>query len=146
MRMPLIATLALGIALVGCPGRNQLAGISDSTYVSVMARLHRIETDDRLSREERDSMRVVVLNEEALTPEQLEAAARVLAQDPQRAQDVWLAIERKSAEPVTAPETPVRPARPVPQAPAGDTGARRRSVLPSDTQPSPGSGGRPRPG
>jgi hypothetical protein len=91
--------LALALLLLsstGCPGDGQLAGISDSTFVDVMARLHQIETDERLSREERDSLRQLTLQEEDLSPERLEEAARSLAREPERALAIWQAIERKS--------------------------------------------------
>lgn len=130
-----MGALIVCLLLAGCPGRNEWAGMSDSTFVDVMARLHRIETDDRLSREERDSLRRVVLQEEELTPEQLEAAARMLATDAQRAQDVWQAIERKSGEPATAPETPVRRARPEPEAPPQDTVPRGEPVPMRGSEP-----------
>ncbi len=89
------ALVLLLLGTVACPGRGQLAGMSDSTFVAVMARLHRIDADERLSREERDSLRQQALQEEGLEPEQLEEAARSLADDPERALAIWRAIERR---------------------------------------------------
>ncbi len=90
-----LVLLALLLASVACPGRRDLAGMSDSTFVAVMARLHRIDADERLSREERDSLRQETLQEEGLQPEQLEEAARSLADNPERALAIWRAIERR---------------------------------------------------
>jgi hypothetical protein len=91
-----IAAALLLLSVTACPQNSQLAGMTDSTFVDVMARLHQIETDERLSREERDSLRLVALQEEDLSPEQLEEAARSLAREPERALAIWQAIERKS--------------------------------------------------
>lgn len=89
------ALILLLFTSVACPGRRDLAGMSDSTFVAVMARLHRIDVDERLSREERDSLRQETLQEEGLRPEQLEEAARSLADNPERALAIWRAIERR---------------------------------------------------
>ncbi len=97
------ALLVLLLASLACPGRRDLAGMSDSTFVDVMARLHRIDADERLSREERDSLRRETLQEEGLRPEQLEEAARSLADNPERALAIWRAIERRVDQP---PELP----------------------------------------
>jgi hypothetical protein len=108
------ALACLVFLTAGCPGRNQLEGMSDSTFVDVMARLHRVEMDQRLVREQRDSVRAIILEERGITPEQLESAAQSLAAQPDRAIALWQAIEQRSQYPDAPPPDPMIPAIPGP--------------------------------
>src|SRR5688572_21376308 len=101
MRTPLVASHVLLVVLVavgtaaGCR-RSQLAsGVSDSTYVAVMADLKRVQNALGLDSTQRAARRDSILQGRGLTPAQLQAAARELAQNPSRAQTVWQAIERR---------------------------------------------------
>lgn len=93
----LILLAALGPAL-GC-GRSELAtGISDSTFVSVMADLKRVNDTPGMDSAQRAARRDSILQGRGLTPAELETAARHLAQNPGRAQTVWQAVERRAAD------------------------------------------------
>jgi len=83
---------ALLVAPVAC-SENDL-GISDSLYVQTMAELQRVQRE-RGPAERRDS----VLEASGVTPEQLEEAAMKLAEQPQRAAELWRAIDRQSRLP-----------------------------------------------
>jgi hypothetical protein len=82
--------------------------VDDSTFVATVARLHAIERKYELSSAARDSLRRAVLQEQGLSPDDLERQARHYADDPARASAIWGAISRKSAS-VTAdtPRTPL---------------------------------------
>jgi len=82
----------------------------DSTFVATLSDLRRIETDTSLDVTMRDSTRRLILRRHKVTSTQLEAAARILAQSPARASDLWRQIESvprptvlKTARPVAAP-------------------------------------------
>jgi hypothetical protein len=93
----LVVLVVLGTA-GGCR-RSQLAGgLSDSAYVAVMADLKRVHDAPGMDSAQRASRRDSILQSHGLTPAQLEAAARQLADNPGRAQTVWQAIERRSAD------------------------------------------------
>ena len=93
----LVVLVVLGTA-AGCR-RSQLAGgISDSTYVAVMADLKRVQDAPGMDSAQRVARRDSILRSRGLTPARLEAVARQLAHDPARAQTVWQAIERRSAD------------------------------------------------
>jgi hypothetical protein len=93
----LVILVLLGTA-AGCR-RSQLAGgLSDSTYVAVMADLKRMHDAPGMDSAQRAARRDSILRSRGLTPAQLEAAARQLADNPGRAQTVWQAIERRSAD------------------------------------------------
>lgn len=128
-----LAVAAAAPGLGGCPGRGELAGIGDSTFVAVMARLHRIETDAHLSAAERDSRRQEVLQEEGLTPQQLEDAARALSGNPERALAIWQAIEQKSRE--TAPPRGPPQLLPDPDTPPAESDTARADQDTSRAQP-----------
>ena len=104
MRTPLVASHILVIVLVtlgtaaGCRGSQLATGISDSTYVAVMADLKRVQNTPGMDSAWRAARRDSILQSRGLTPAQLEAAARQLAQNPGRAQTVWQAVERRAAD------------------------------------------------
>jgi hypothetical protein len=104
MRTPLVANplvLMVLVALASAAGcrREQLAtGISDSTFVAVMADLKRVHDTPGMDSAQRAQRRDSVLQSRGLTPAQLEAAAHQLAQNPGRAQTVWQAVERRSVD------------------------------------------------
>jgi hypothetical protein len=90
---------ALGVALllaftVGCR-RTRAAdlGMPDSTFVATLNELRRIETDTSLDVTMRDSTRRMILRRHKVTSTALEKAARILAQTPARASDLWRQIE-----------------------------------------------------
>ena len=82
---------ALVLASSGC-GRG-ISDVDDSTFVAVMARLHAIERDALLDSAGKVEARRGALQERGLSPEQLERAARALADDPDRAIRVWNRID-----------------------------------------------------
>ena len=104
MRTPFVARHLLLIALVllgtaaGCRGSQLTDGIGDSTYVAVMADLKRVQNTPGMDSGWRAARRDSILQSRGLTPAQLEAAAKQLAQNPSRAQTVWQAVERRAAD------------------------------------------------
>jgi hypothetical protein len=62
-----------------------------------MARLQVIERKTDVSEAVRDSLRRAVLQEQGLTPAELERQARSYANDPAHASAIWTAISRKTA-------------------------------------------------
>lgn len=99
-------TLLLTVAS-GC-GRTRVAslGMPDSTFVSTLNELRRIETDTSLDVTMRDSTRRMILRKHKVTSTQLEAAARILAESPARASDLWRQIESVPRPTVLKPATP----------------------------------------
>jgi hypothetical protein len=99
-----LATHVLALVLVvlgpatGCRRSELATGISDSTYVAVMADLKRVHDTPGMDSAQRAARRDSILQGRGLTPAQLEAAARALAQNPARAQTVWQAVERRAAD------------------------------------------------
>ena len=90
---------ALGVALIltsviGCrQTRAANLGMPDSTFVSTLNELRRIETDTSLDVTMRDSTRRMILRRHKVTSTELEKAARILAETPARASDLWRQIE-----------------------------------------------------
>ena len=103
---PLVARHALLIVLVvlasaaSCRRSQLAAGVSDSTFVAVMADLKRVREAPGLDSAGRAVRRDSILQSRGLTPAQLESAARQLADNPTRAQTVWTAIQRRASEPI----------------------------------------------
>lgn len=102
MRM-LRTALAVGaVAAIGatgaCDESRIVEGVSDSVFVSTMADLKRAQTAIGLDSARRAALRDSILQGRGLTPAQLEHAARVLAENPARAQAIWQAIERRAAD------------------------------------------------
>ncbi len=80
----------------------------DSTFVATLSELRRIETDTALDVTMRDSTRRLILRRHKVTSTQLEAAARILAESPPRASDLWRQIESvpRVNRPKPLPTTP----------------------------------------
>lgn len=81
---------------VGCQRAQLATGVSDSTFVAVMAELKRVHDTPGVDSGRRAARRDSILQRRGLTPAQLEAAALRLAQNPARAQTVWQAVERRA--------------------------------------------------
>jgi hypothetical protein len=90
-------------AVAGCQRSRSGNGVSDSTFVSVMADLKRVQDASGLNDGQRAARRDSILQGRGLTPAQLEAAARALAENPARAQTVWQAVQQRAADTVRAP-------------------------------------------
>jgi hypothetical protein len=86
----------LGAAIAACSQADGRAVMDDSTFVATMARLHVIERNQQLSDAARDSLRRGVLQEQGLTPDELERQARHYASQPARASAIWTAIAQKA--------------------------------------------------
>lgn len=91
----------LAILLAACTGGEIVPGVRDSTFVATMADLRRTEATATDSAALAAGRRRI-LQQRGLTPAQLEAAARKLGDDPNRALAIWQAIERRAIEPDTA--------------------------------------------
>ncbi|MDB4912247.1 MAG: hypothetical protein JWO39_3070 [Gemmatimonadetes bacterium] len=102
--------LAIGVTLIcaiasGCRnGGAPSLCMADTTFVGTLSELRRIETDTSLDVTMRDSTRRMVLRRHKVSSAQLEHAARVLAESPARASDLWRQIE--SVPRPAAPRTP----------------------------------------
>ena len=84
--------MVVAVVALAC-GRNEIVeGVSDSTFVAALADLQRVGTDPRLDRAARDSARRAVLQGRGLTVEQMDRAARALADDPERARELLQAV------------------------------------------------------
>ena len=108
-------SLVLLLVAAGCRRAEIADGVTDSTFVTAMVELRRVQSDGTLDSAGRAAARAKALQGKGLSTAQLEAAARALAHDPERAAALWRAIEQRVSEPP--------PAGPV--APAGDSAARR---------------------
>lgn len=106
-RLPLpLAIAGACLALAGCLGSSSdPRTINDSTFVATMADLRRIGADTTLDSMAQDSARRVILRTRGLTADELERAARALAEDPEHAIAVWQAIQRR----VDATPSPTAP-------------------------------------
>jgi hypothetical protein len=106
---PLVSFVILSlVAAAGCQRSHLTTGVSDSTFVDVMASLKRVHDAPGLDSGRRAVLRDSILQSRDLTPAQLDAAARRLAQNPARAQTVWQAVERRASD--TAGAKPRGPA------------------------------------
>lgn len=128
----------LGVALCalasGCRDSTLATGVSDSTFVAVMAELKRTKDAPGLDSAGRDARRKAILQGRGLTPAQLESAAVQLAKNPTRAQAVWQAIERRALD-TASKKPPADTTRKLPElvdtsrkppAPPGDTTAKTK--------------------
>lgn len=87
-------TVFLACAMVGCARGDIVPGVSDSTFVATMAELRRAEgsTSDTAAVA---AARRRILQQRGLTVEQMDRAARKLANDPPRATALFDAIARR---------------------------------------------------
>jgi hypothetical protein len=94
--LPALAVLLSGV--LACTGVDRRRVVSDSTFVATMADLRRIGADTTMDSTSRDSARAAILRKRQLTPQELERAARALADDPEHALAVWQKIEERANE------------------------------------------------
>lgn len=80
----------------GCRSREIVRGVPDSTFVSTIVALRRVPQMVPADSGRRLAVRDSILRAHGVSREQLDAAARVLAQRPSRAKSVWDAIDTKS--------------------------------------------------
>ena len=87
--------------LAACPteGRRADLGMSDTTFVHTMIRLHAVAVDSSLDSLARDSARRTVLRENHVTAVQLDAAVESLSLDSKRAESLWTRIDRDTKKP-----------------------------------------------
>ena len=67
--------------------------MADSVFVGALSDLRRVQTDTSLDVTMKDSSRRMVLRRHRVTSVQLEYAARMLAESPAHASDLWRQIE-----------------------------------------------------
>jgi hypothetical protein len=107
MRAPLVFTHVVPLVLVmlgsaaSCRRSRDLNGVSEPTFVAVMADLKRLRDKPGLDSGRRAFLRDSILQSRDLKAAQLEKAASQLAQNPARAQTVWQAIERRANDTLT---------------------------------------------
>jgi hypothetical protein len=105
--------LALSVTLVcalagGCrSNRAPRLGMADSTFVGALRELRRAQADSSQDVTMKDSSRRMILRRYKVTSTQLEHAARVLAESPARASDLWRQIESASRPAVAKATSPV---------------------------------------
>lgn len=92
------AWLLVGIAAVvvagGCVGHSApTSSVDDTTFVHTMVDLQRAFDDSTLDSLMLDSVRHVILRRHGLTADELVQTARALSYDPDRAIQVWKAID-----------------------------------------------------
>lgn len=99
-----IVLVLVAAAPIGACRRSQgSSGVSDSTFVATVAELKRVNDAPVHDTAERAALRAAILQRRGLSPAQLEQAARDLARNPARAQEVWQAIERRAADTTKVP-------------------------------------------
>jgi len=88
-------TLILACAVVGCARGDIVPGVSDSAFVAAMADFRRAQgsTSDTVALA---AARHRILQQRGLTVEKMDRAARALANDPQRAADLFDAIDKRA--------------------------------------------------
>ncbi|MFN2399531.1 MAG: hypothetical protein ABR543_12965 [Gemmatimonadaceae bacterium] len=86
------------VVLSACSGKAAARSVNDSTFVATMAHLQVISADPSLDSATRSERRRAVLQDQGLTSEDLERAASALADEPERAVNIWTAIDRRIAE------------------------------------------------
>ncbi len=84
--------------LVGCKQGEIVSGVTDSTFVETIVALRLINIDPALDSARRAAARDSLLQSRDLTAETLEAAARGLADDPDRAFALWQRIAKETAD------------------------------------------------
>lgn len=114
MRASIVVTAALLIALAsGCGNAKAPSlGMPDTTFVSTLNELRRVDTDTSLDATMRDSTRRLILRRHKVTSAQLENASRILAQSPARASDLWRQVESVQRAAPRKPSTTVPTAAP----------------------------------
>ena len=75
-----------------------MSGVTDSTFVETVVALRLINVDPALDCARRASARDSLLQSRDLTAETLDAAARALADEPDRAFALWQRITKETAD------------------------------------------------
>ena len=99
------AFLLLACATVACARHDIVPGVSDSTFVATMADLRRLDATGS-DTATKAAARRAILRQRGLTVEQLDRAGRALANDPNRAADLFDAITKHAVNAVNS--TPKR--------------------------------------
>jgi hypothetical protein len=107
MRAPIVAHrvsffLVVLTSVAACQRSSLSGAVSDKKFVAVMAELKRVRDTPGLDSGRRALKRDSILQSQGLTPAQLEAAARRLAENPARAQTVWQAVEQRANDTLSA--------------------------------------------
>jgi len=110
-RWALVVTLICACLAACRNGHAPNLGMADTTFVGALSELRRVQADTSLDVTMKDSSRRMVLRRYKVTSEQLEHAARVLAESPARASDLWRQIESAPTPLVVRPTAP-RPGPP----------------------------------
>jgi hypothetical protein len=97
MRLRACHLIAVAILVAACRRGEIVAGVSDSSFVAAMADLRQLAREPGFDSTARARARQGVLQSRGLTLEQLDRAAAQLAREPERAADLWRAIEQKAA-------------------------------------------------
>jgi hypothetical protein len=106
-------TVFLACVLVGCTRRDIVPGVSDSAFVATMVELRRV--NDLPDSAGKAAARRRILQQRGLTVEQMDRAARALANDPKRLADDFDAVTKRGLNTVNtkpAKDSSNRPARP----------------------------------
>ena len=99
MTLKTLAVHALVLSvMVGCRQGEIVSGVTDSTFVETVVALRLINVDPALDSARRAAARDSLLQSRDLTAETLEAAARALAGDPDRAFALWQRITKETAD------------------------------------------------
>ncbi len=91
-----IQLIALLMVAAACGKSELAAGVSDSAFVTTMAELRQVSANRTQDSAQIAAARAAVLQRRGLTTQQLEHAAQVLADDPDRAAKVWQAIAKRA--------------------------------------------------
>ena len=100
----------LACVLAACNSGDIVPGVRDSTFVATMADLRRAEAMEHDPTSLAEARRRI-LQQRGLTPDRMEAAARKLGDDPERAVAIWQAIERRAVQPESPRATEGAPVR-----------------------------------
>jgi hypothetical protein len=104
MRSIAVALLGVVATATACRGREgPVAGVDDSTFVTAMVELHKVDSMRTRDTAAIAAARRAVLAKHGLTSERLERAARALADDPERASALWSTINRQLTTAKTKP-------------------------------------------
>lgn len=88
-----LALAAQAALAVGCGRGDIVAGVSDSTFVHTMVALRQLPVGSTLDTAARARSRDSILQAHGVTAAQLESAAARLADQPERAAQLWRVIE-----------------------------------------------------
>lgn len=89
--------LAALLALVACKPKPADLGMSDSTYVQVLAELRQVGDQSGVPPALRATRRDAVFRKHKTTAEAIEAASAALTADPSRAAELWRKVDEKAA-------------------------------------------------